>query len=220
MNNAFYVDNYLKFNKTKIIDCFTLEDKHYIVLEDSIFYPQGGGQKGDRGRIIINNVEKTVLNTIKSFDERYTTLIIVENLENVEKNQEVECYLDFDFRYRQMRLHSALHIHHLMIEKIVGEIPHPIMSNIDDGSAFNKYECDKITVHVLDEASVLFKDFVQNNYEIITYSDQENASYRYWKCLDSIIPCGGTHVKNTSEIGELEFIAKEKKGHCTIKVSL
>lgn len=220
MNNTFYVDNYLKTNTTRVIDCFNVDEKNYVVLEDSIFYPQGGGQKGDRGKIIINNVEKTVLNTIKSFDERYKTLLIVENLDMIEKDSEVECLIDFDFRYRQMRLHSALHIHHLMIEKIVGNIPHPVMSNIDDGSAFNKYECEKITVDVLDSASILFVDFIKKNYEITTYSDEKNENYRYWKCLEHIIPCGGTHVKNTSEIGNLEFVSKEKKGHCTIMLSL
>lgn len=219
MNNVFYADNYLKQIETTIVDFFCVENKCYVVVNDSIFYPQGGGQKGDKGILIINNVEKQVLNSIKSFDERYKTLLIVENLENIEIGQ-VTCILDFDFRYRQMRLHSALHIHHCMIEEILKTIPNPIMSNIDDSVAFNKYEDDRITVDVMNRANELFKTFVSSNREINTYSDLKNEDYRYWKCDKYIIPCGGLHVNNTSLIGELHFDIKEKKGAITVKISL
>lgn len=219
MNNVFYADNYLKQIETTIVDFFCVENKCYVVVNDSIFYPQGGGQKGDKGIIIINNVEKQVLNSIKSFDERYKTLLIVENLENIEIGQ-VTCILDFDFRYRQMRLHSALHIHHCMIEEILKAIPNPIMSNIDASVAFNKYEDDRITVDVMNRATELFKTFVSINHEINTYSDLKNEDYRYWKCENYTIPCGGLHVNNTSLIGELNFDIKEKKGSVTVKISL
>jgi Ser-tRNA(Ala) deacylase AlaX len=61
---------------------------------------------------------------------------------------------------------------------------------------------------------------VKKENSIGTYPDKTKEGYRYWKYQDSIIPCVGTHVDNTKEIGKINYDYSFKKGHQTIKIIL
>ena len=115
MIKYYYEDKNKKELSTKIVDIFEENNKCFIRLEDSIFYPQGGGQKGDRGYLIIDNQKYKIINSIK--DENYNSILIMEqDIDRKYIGKNVECYLDWNFRYKQMRLHTSLHIYHALIE--------------------------------------------------------------------------------------------------------
>lgn len=220
MVKYYYEDKYKKELQTKIIDIFLESEKCFIRLEDSIFYPQGGGQKGDRGYLIIDNEKYNIINSVK--DENYNSVLIMEDI--VDKkyiNTEVKCYLDWDFRYRQMRLHTSLHLFHAILEEMKGsKLDYPLISTIEDGFAFNKYDENSFDISILDKVEERFYELIQTDNKVKTYPDKEKENYRYWECMNYKIPCGGVHVDKLHEIGKVKIETSHKKKAITIKISI
>ena len=220
MIKYYYEDKNKKELNTKITDIFEENDKCFIRLEDSIFYPQGGGQKGDRGYLIIDNQKYNIINSIK--DENYNSILIMEqDIDRKYIGKNVECYLDWNFRYKQMRLHTSLHIYHALIEDLNGiKLDNPLLSTIEDGFAVNKYDENAFDNNILDEVTKRFKELIKTDTKVVTYPDVEKEKYRYWKCMNYIIPCGGIHVDNLNEIDDVDVVITHKKKATTVKVIL
>ena len=220
MVKYYYEEKNKKELSTIIKNIIIENDKCYVELEDSIFYPQGGGQKGDRGYIVLGGKKYNIINSIK--DENYNSILVMEdhiNKENV--GERVECYLDWNFRYKQMRLHTALHIYHALIEEVKKEkLNNPILSTIEDGYAINKYDENDLDIHILDEVTQKFRELIKSDIKVITYPDKEKENFRYWRCMDYIIPCGGVHVDNLNEINDVDIEITHKKKSITIKIIL
>ncbi len=216
----YYEDKYKKELQTKIIDIFFENEKCFIRLENSIFYPQGGGQKGDRGYLIIDGKKYNILNSIK--DENYNSILMMEDSINQKYiNKDINCYLDWEFRYKQMRLHTSLHLIHAIIEEVKGsKLDYPLISTIEDGFAYNKYDENSFDISILTEVEDRFYKLAQTDNEVITYPDVEKEHYRYWQCMNYKIPCGGIHISKLSEIGKVKIETSHKKKTITIKISL
>lgn len=220
MIKYYYEEKNKKELETKIINTFEENGKYFIRLEDSIFYPQGGGQKGDRGYLIIDKQKYNIVNSVK--DEEYNSILIID--QEVDKKYigaNVECHLDWDFRYRQMRLHTSLHIYHALIEEISGnKLDNPLLSTIEDGYAINKYDEFAFDENILGEVTKKFKELIKTDTRVTTYPDTEKENYRYWKCMNYIIPCGGIHVDNLNEINDVDVEITHKKKAITVKIIL
>ena len=63
--------------------------------------------------------------------------------------------LDWDHRYKQMRLHGTVHLHHCMMEKLLGHaLPNPATSDLqDDATAYNRYEIREVTGDLVNRAN-------------------------------------------------------------------
>ena len=223
--NKYHNEPYLKEVKTKISGAFEEEGISSIQLEENIFHPHGGGQKGDRGIVIMDGRELQVCDTQKDkySDSGGVLLVLKEPLTGAEQlaGKEVVCKLDWEFRYRQMRLHSAAHLHHCMMEKEHGSsIPHPKTSDIQDGFAFNRYAEAIITPQLVEAANAEFRKAVEIGAPVIRYPDPEKVGFWWWECLGYKIPCGGTHVADLREIGSLDISFSTKKGNATINIKI
>jgi len=96
-------DSYLKSCNSKIIKI----DDNGIKLNQTIFYPEAGGQPGDKGKIIIGNDEIDVIDT------RYVNneiIHVVENISNLNLDDEIECKIDWERRFNIMQVHTSLHL--------------------------------------------------------------------------------------------------------------
>ena len=96
-------DSYLKSCNSKIIK---IEDDG-IILDQTIFYPEAGGQPGDKGKIIIGNEQIDVLDT------RYVNneiIHVLENISNLSLDDEIECKIDWERRFNIMQVHTTLHL--------------------------------------------------------------------------------------------------------------
>lgn len=220
MIKYYYEDKYKKELTTNIVDYFEENGKYFIRIEDSIFYPQGGGQKGDRGYLLVDDKKILIINTIK--DENYNSVLIVDQEpDKTFVGKEAKCFLDWDFRYRQMILHTSLHLYHALIEEIGNiKLDNPLLSTIEDGYAVNKYDENAFDINILDDVTNRFKELIKSDTKVITYPDKEKDNYRYWKCMNFIIPCGGIHVDNLSEINDVDIDISHKKKAITIKITL
>ena len=195
---------------------FVENGQNCIQVADNIFYPRGGGQKGDRGILSINNVNYNIIDTIKDpYNEDGIVLIADTEIPKDAKGQSVNCKLNWEFRHKQMRLHSAVHLHHCLLEKTAGKsLPFPKVSDIQDGFAFNRYESGAINEELVKEINKVFREAIASGAEVKAYPDAEKEGFRWWECLSYKIPCGGTHIKNISEIGEVEITYNERQADC------
>ncbi|MBE6140061.1 MAG: hypothetical protein E7172_00755 [Firmicutes bacterium] len=220
MMKHYYEDKYKKELTTKIKEIINEENKFYVFLEESIFYPQGGGQKGDRGYLIVNNEKYNVINTIKN--ENNESVLVLENpLDEKYLNNEVDCYLNWDFRFKQMRLHTALHLHHIAIEQVLNKkIDHPLKSAIEEDYAYNKYDENTFDANIIEKVNSRFQQLIESDAQVITYPDKEKENFRWWECLNNKIPCGGIHVDSLKELGKLKIDLHHKKKMITIKIFL
>lgn len=223
--NVFYKDFYLKeLTNVKIMSIFQEDGNNCVIVDKNIFYPQGGGQKGDRGILIYKNTNVIVKNTIKDKYSEGASLLFTETILPQDAEGElVTSILDWDFRYAQMRLHTACHFHHCMLEKVLGKvIKPPKTSDIQEGFVYNRYEENNeiITSEVMEAANKEMRDMISQGAEVITYPDPEKEGYRWWQCLSWKIPCGGTHLANVKEIGNIDITMSRKKGMSTINIRL
>jgi len=129
--------------------------------------------------------------------------------------------LDWDYRHRQMRLHSAVHLHHCMLEKVLGApLAPPKTSNIEDGFAFNRYDNGRITPEAVDQANALLRDRIAAGAAVSCRDDATRAGMRWWSCAGYDIPCGGVHIRDIAEIGPLDIAFSTKKKQQTITFTL
>lgn len=213
---------YLKEIKTIFKGAFEEDGRCTIMINDNICYPHGGGQKGDRGVLIIEGEEYIVLDTIKDkYSDEGVLLITKSLIPEDKKGKEIIFKLDWNFRYVQMRLHTAVHFHHCMMEKVAGKtISPPKTSDIQEGFAFNRYSKGEVTQGLIEKANVEFLKAVEAGADVKTYPDTNKKGFRWWECLGYKIPCGGTHVANIKEIGEVDFNFSTKKGKPTVNIAL
>jgi len=220
MIKYYYEEKTKKELTTKLIDTYEDNGKYYAKIKDSIFYPQGGGQKGDKGYIIIDNIEYQIINTIK--DEEYNSILIIDKpIDKKYLNYEVKCYLDWDYRYKQMRLHTTQHIYHYVLEIVnKNSINHPYKAAIEDNFAYIKYNEEDFDIALIEKVNEEFYKLIKLDNKVNTYPSNEDANYRYWECMNYIIPCGGIHVDNLNEIDPIKIEASNKKKTITIKFIL
>ncbi|MHA1355388.1 MAG: alanyl-tRNA editing protein, partial [Candidatus Heimdallarchaeota archaeon] len=102
----FMTDSYLRTFTAKVVKLS--EDGLNVYLDKTAFYPGGGGQPCDEGRLILGNDIVKVVKVGRNQDrEVYHRL---EKQLKINSDDEVSCEIDWDKRYKIMRTHTALHI--------------------------------------------------------------------------------------------------------------
>ena len=210
----YYRDSYLKEYESTVVSCQKTADCYQIVLNDTIFYPEGGGQKADRGTI--NGIEVT--------DVREKDGIVIHYCnEGLNPGEKAKCVIDWRWRYDNMQNHSGEHLVSGLIHKHYGY----------DNVGFHMGEFIQIdfngplswqqVLEIEKEANQLIDDNLKIN-ELFP-QDGSQVDYRSKKELSGQIrlieipsadlcACCGTHVRSTSEIGCIGILSlmKHKKG--------
>ncbi|WP_456320754.1 alanine--tRNA ligase-related protein, partial [Palaeococcus sp. (in: euryarchaeotes)] len=107
----YYEDTYLKEARAKIVDI----KENALLLDQTIFYPTGGGQPHDEGTI--NGVK--VLDVYK--DEEGDVWHVVEDMSKFDIGDEVELKIDWEYRYKLMRIHSSMHLMDHVLNEVLGK---------------------------------------------------------------------------------------------------
>ena len=105
MAKIFEENPYTKEIETEIIEINT--ENNTIELKDTIFYGKSGGQPGDIGEILADGQKIDVIETIKTGGDIKN---ILENINVLSINQKITARINWDKRYKYMRMHSALHL--------------------------------------------------------------------------------------------------------------
>ena len=218
--------------KKEIITTIKKIDKENksIELEDTIFYGQSGGQPGDIGEISTKELEIKVENTIKA---EGSIKNILESIDGLQINQEVKVKLNWEKRYKHMRMHSALHLMCAAIPLGVtgGQIgfEKSRLDFNDPDKKINKEALeDKINALMKNDHKIMYEyidsKILDNQPELVRTMSVKppkiNGKLRFVKIGDiDFQPCGGTHVKSTIEIGEIKIGKIENKGKMNRRVN-
>lgn len=196
----YWEDPYLKEFEATVVGI----DGNYIILDMTAFYPQGGGQVGDTGRID----STAVRNTIKKDDTVYHE---VEDPSIFKVGMKVKGYIDWERRYRIMKHHSASHIVEYFILKNFPDVKPYSSGLVDEKKDRQDYITD---IPFRDEDLRVIEEevnkFISENHEIITWTDENGI--RHWVCEFIEMKCSGTHVKRTGEIGSVRISRGKKPG--------
>lgn len=211
---------------SEIIKFRTVENKNIkkleIVSSTTPFYPEGGGQIGDSGEIIIDKNRKIqVFNTRKENDE-----IIHEcSFENLSSSK-IELVVDNKKRKQISLNHSATHLLHQALREVLGEHVEQRGSMVSDTglrfdfSHFKKIDKDEIfkienfVNEIIDQSINLEENRTEKytnalkNGVIALFGEKYGDVVRTVKFGNSYELCGGTHVKNTSSIRVFKIISE------------
>ena len=224
----FIEDPYLKEFDAKILNI----NLNQIILDQTTFYARSGGQPGDVGKLTTNGNTINIIDTIK--DHENNIIHIAEN--NIESaiGEKIQGTINWDKRYKHMRMHSALHLLCSVIPLDVtgGQIGYD-KSRLDFNAQDYKIQKEEIEYKI----NNLVKEDHEISYQWITNNELEQQpelvrtmSVKPPKIYGKIRlvkignvdlqPCGGTHVKSTAEIGEIKIGKIENKGKMNRRVNL
>jgi alanyl-tRNA synthetase len=221
---AYFEDTYKFTDSARITKAAKDEQGNFIVLNQTIFYPQGGGQPSDQGSIEIGEISipihsvKSVEQEIRHYtDEDYSHLI----------EQEGMCILDQGLRLLNARLHTAGHLISNVIEasypQWVAQKGHHFPEQcyvefVDQSWAGENIslvwvhkEIEKaIAMDLVIQKDQMTGDKFQEWCPNLPYSVPKEQSLRVVRIGDfPFSPCGGTHVRSLKELNGLK-ITKHK----------
>ena len=229
MAKIFEENAYTKEIETEIIEINT--ENNTIELKDTIFYGKSGGQPGDIGEIIADGQKIEVNDTIKSEN---TIKNIIENINGLSINQKITARINWDKRYKYMRMHSALHLMCASIPLGVtgGQIGYEKsrLDFNDPEKKINKDELQKKINELMKQDHEIIYEYIDSNIleskpELVRTMSVKppkiEGKLRFVKIGNiDFQPCGGTHVKTTREIGEIKIGKIENKGKMNRRVNI
>ena len=217
MRKLFWEDAYLKECTAKVESI----NGNEVKLSQSIFFAFSGGQESDSGTIGGIPVKEAR----KDADGGIT--YVLENAPAFSSGQEVRVAIDWEKRYRIMKLHTAAHIVWFLFEKKTG-VKTLIGSNVTNEKSRIDYEFPESVSSLLPELEKEANELIAKGAEIKTYYDTGNgqpgtgnSERRWWEMGEFKCPCGGTHLRNLKEIGALKLKRKNLgKGKERIEITL
>ncbi|CAI8318221.1 MAG: Alanine--tRNA ligase [Chloroflexota bacterium] len=221
----FHKDSYLQSTNATVIK---IVEDNGIVLDRTVFYPGGGGQPHDLGVISIGNqnVAVTKVQNVKG-----EVIHWVEDNHGITTGQSVTAEIDWDRRYTLMRTHTALHI-------LCGVVWRDYKAQVtggdmQPGTARMDFEFENMTAEFAEQIEDTINREVNDNRTIeVNFLTREQANQvpDLIRTKINLLPeaiseirtidisgldlqaDGGTHVKNTSEVGFIKVTGHESKG--------
>lgn len=208
-----------------------------IVLDATIFYPQGGGQPGDSGILHWEGGQVPVTTTVRG-DSGIIVLVPAEPVPLPPIGTDLRQALDWERRYRHMRVHTALHLLSVVIPFGVtggsigsekGRLDFNMSEPIEDKQAVEDDVMDLIDRDLPVREDWITDDELAANPGLIkTMSVQPPSGQGRVRLIRigaaaepvDLQPCGGTHVASTKEIGPIRIGKVEKKGRENRRVNL
>ena len=209
----YYKDSFLKEFKADIVSYKEEKGEYHLVLNKTAFYPEGGGQPADKGTIALSKVKYV-------YEENGEIYHIVDKLPEDKNN--LVCKIDWERRFDLMQQHTGQHVLSALIDdmfnaKTVGFHLGKNHVTVDTDIELTDKELDKAEDRINE---VIYKNKNINS-EFPGEEKLNDISLRKEAVVDEnirivkingvdVIPCGGTHLKQTGQIGVLSIIDREK----------
>ena len=208
------ITKYRKVNSKKDGDLF------HLVFNITPFYPEGGGQVGDKGQLESSNGD--IIYILDTKKENNVTIHFAKELPN-NINDLFTAVVDSKLRKRTESNHSATHLLHQALREILGKHVEQKGSSVHSKSLrfdFSHYE--KISdiqlseietfvnskiedqISLIENREVPMQDAIDNG-AIALFGEKYGDLVRTIKFGESVELCGGTHVKNTAEIWQFKI---------------
>jgi alanyl-tRNA synthetase len=209
--------------KTKV-EAVVQDSAKLIVLKDNPFYAESGGQVSDTGKIIVNGDKE-----IEVVDSKKDYIVIKDTDIIIPEGTEVIAQVDYDRREAIQRNHSATHLVHEALRRVLGPHVKQMGSYLDDKVLrFDFPHFHKLEANQIREIEAIVNDkIIENipvNWEVMPiesadkipnvkkfFGDKYGDEVRVVFIDDkfSVEFCGGTHVKETSDIGLFKIVKEE-----------
>ncbi|MHA1952746.1 MAG: alanyl-tRNA editing protein [Candidatus Heimdallarchaeaceae archaeon] len=223
----FQTDSYIKEFEAEIVEI----SEDAIILDKTAFSYQGGGLQSDTGNIQTKSGEKYEVKQAL-FRKGKVLHSIVPNPSKNLVGETVRCTIDWEPRYRQMRMHTVLHaISSILFKKygstVTGGNINPEKSRVD-------FEIDHLRQERVQEIAEAIKEVISGSHDVsISYLEREEAlkDPELIRTKVNLIPesvkviriveieggvdkqaDGGVHVANTKEIGKFVPLKSENRG--------
>ena len=225
-----YVIGILKNNKfvnKSTSECF-------IFLEENPFYAFSGGQVSDKGTLKNNSCKLEVVDVIKCPNKQH--MLKVKVLEGViNSGESIVATVDKESREAIMRNHSSIHLIQKTLRDMLGDTVHQAGSRVDDNTfrfdfTYRGRLSDELIVEIEKNANERVNKGIDSITEYMTlpeakgkgamalFEDKYDDIVRVVTLGDSIELCGGTHVKNTKDIGCIGILSVTNKGSDTYRI--
>ncbi|MBL7095252.1 alanine--tRNA ligase [candidate division KSB1 bacterium] len=200
------------------------KEKVYLVLDKTPFYAESGGQVGDVGEIEGDGFLLSVADTIKQGDK---IIHVAEgNLPSPIKSSKVKVRVKQDKRMSTARNHTATHLAHAALRKVLGDHVHQSGSLVTPFRLrFDLTHFERITENQIQEIEKIVNQkilennsvsFIETSYDeakemgaIALFGEKYGDQVRAIKIIDfSMELCGGTHVNSTGQIGLFRIVSE------------
>jgi alanyl-tRNA synthetase len=221
----FYEDEYINEFDSKIV----YSKNRQVVLDESYFYPEGGGQPGDIGTMTIND------KTLQVEDVQKSAGVVVhnvsgDNFNDLPENTKVHCKIDWSRRMQLMRNHTATHVVNGAARALLGS--HIWQTGAQKGLDRSRLDIThyaKLTTEQLHKIEKIANDAVLKGYTVDkAWLPRDLAEKQHgFKLYQGGVPpgkqvrvvdikgfdveaCAGTHLNNTQEIGMIKILRSER----------
>ncbi len=210
----------------KLIDVIKADKDTFLVFDQTPFYAEMGGQTGDAGTALINGVLVHITDCVKDKAGRHLHQVAVSSqLSAISAGASAELAVDVPRRRAINRHHSAAHLIHWALRKVLGtHVRQAGTSKTADRMRFDFSHFEAATPAQLREVEQLVNDKVIDNAKVETYETEFDKKPegtlaffgdKYGKIVRVVDIggysrelCGGTHVSTTGEIGLIKIVAE------------
>jgi misacylated tRNA(Ala) deacylase len=229
----YQTDSYLKTIDAKVISLD--EENHGVLLDRTVFYPGGGGQPADSGFIHAGGMSYPVLRAKKAGEN--VIHLLDENTALPSVGTTVSATIDWAKRYQLMRTHTALHIlcgvvFHEYGALVTGGDMDPLQGRMDfEFETMHKElvqaiefavnqevkNAREVKVAILPRAQAFqIPDLIRTKINLLPEGIQQ---VRVVEIVGLDLQAdGGTHVKNTSEVGPISVVDYKSKGRINKRI--
>lgn len=230
----FRTDAYARTATTRIV---AVTDDGGLIPGASVFYPRGGGQPGDSGRLTWDGGACMVAEAVKGEGEG-VVLIPGEGATTPPVGADVTMDLDWDRRHRFMRMHTALHLLSVIVPlPVTGGQIGAEKSRLDFVMPEMTYDKEDLATqmatliaadHPVRDEWITEADLDANPEMVRTLSVKPPRGSGHIRLVRigagqtpvDLQPCGGTHVRATGEIGTVRIGKIESKGKANRRISI
>lgn len=199
--------------------------KGAIVLDKTPFYAESGGQIGDTGCFISDEVEINVLNT-----KKYNKEVVIHEVDvqkgSVAVGQNIISKIDISRRRNIAKNHTCTHLLHSVLKDLLGEHVNQAGSYVtEDRLRFDYTHFETVTHEMIGEIENLVNQAIQEDYKVIfnllSLEEAKNTGAtalfdeKYGDTVRVVSIgnyskefCGGTHIDDTSKIGMFKIISE------------
>jgi len=228
---AFYDDLYARELNTRV----TAARPGEVETEATIFYPMGGGQPGDTGTLVTADGRRLRIADTRYAEDRSRIVHFLEDTEVcLPEGEAVSLELDWDRRHRHMRMHTCLHLMCSVItDPVTGGSVGETQSRLDFNAESEMPDRETLTVRLNElirrELPVQVESITDAQLDsspdlVRTMSVQPPRGSGTIRMIRvegvDYQPCGGTHVTNTREIGEVVISKIKSKGKQNKRVTV
>ncbi|QHD64965.1 alanine--tRNA ligase [Neorickettsia findlayensis] len=206
-----------------------------IILNQTIFYPESGGQESDQGVIEGENATLKVEKVYKSTEGVILHECKIIGGQAVSKGEKVNLKIDIDRRNGLARNHSATHILHHVLRKILGVhvsqrgslvAPNRLRFDFSHSQSITEEELSKVedcvNLMIWDDHSVKTEikktDDAIRDGAIGLFGEKYDDTVRVVSIGEAVELCGGTHVKKSSSIGLIKILSASSVAHCVRRI--